>query len=200
MTTYTYIKINTKGNYVTLNEPLNENLYNLGSSYEDYLANKWVLLSDEQVTFHEEHPNATVYEVWNMEMTPTPERTIDDAKSNMIALIDAYDSSENVNGFTVNSTVSGWLTAAERSNYKSSIDAAKLLDIETLSFYIGDLLVSVSTTLAEQMLAQVQLYADQCFIVAKQHKAAVKALTSIEEIDAYDYTSGYPAKLNFDLE
>lgn len=200
MVTYTYIKIDASGNYVTLNEPLDENLYNLGSSYEDYLDNKWVLLSDKQVAFHEENPNATVYEVWNMELTPTPERTIDDAKSNMNALIDAYDSSENVNSFTVNETISGWFTPSERSNYKSSIDAAKLLGIETLSVYIGDTLITVSTTFAEQALAQIQLYADQCSIVTKQHKEAVAALTTIEDVDGYDYTVGYPEKLNFNLE
>ena len=49
------------------------------------------------------------------------------------------------------------------------------------------------------MLAQIQLYADQCFIVTKQHKAAVEALDSIEAVDNYDVTAGYPTKLTFNV-
>ena len=49
------------------------------------------------------------------------------------------------------------------------------------------------------MLAAIQLYADQCFIKTKQHEAAIKALATIEDINNYDYTVGYPTKLNFTL-
>ena len=201
MAKFTYLKYDKKGNYVEFEQKFDETLYNnIGYSYEDYLANKWVLLSNAQVAFHDENPNATVYEVWNMQMTPVPERTLDNAKDQMIATIDAYDSSDAVNSFTVNGSIEGWFTPAERSNYKSSIDAAKLVGLETLSFFVGDLLVTLPTATAEQLLAQVQLYADQCYIITKQHKSAVNALTAIEDVDAYDYTVGYPEKLNFDIE
>jgi hypothetical protein len=49
------------------------------------------------------------------------------------------------------------------------------------------------------MLAQIQLYADQCFLVTKQHEAAVNALDSIESVDNYDITLGYPTKLVFNV-
>ena len=49
------------------------------------------------------------------------------------------------------------------------------------------------------MLAQIQLYADQCYMVTKQHKAAVEALDTIEGVDNFDITSGYPEKLQLSL-
>jgi hypothetical protein len=49
------------------------------------------------------------------------------------------------------------------------------------------------------MLAQIQLYADQCFIVTKQHITAVEALETIEEVDAYDVSADYPQRLIFTL-
>ena len=201
MAKYTYIKRDIKGYYIEFDEMFNPELYdNIGSTYQDFLDNKWVLLSDEQVQFHIDNPTANVKEVWDMQLTPTPPRTLEDAKTEMIEKIDEYDSSDNVNGFTVNGEIEGWFTPEERSNYKSSIDAAKLLGVETLSFFIGDNLLTLPTLMAEQMLAQIQLYADQCYIVTKEHKLAVENLSTIEEVDAFPYTVGYPQKLDFTVE
>lgn len=201
MDRFTYIKRDIKGYYVEFNEQFDPDLYNnLGSTYDDFLDNKWVLLSDEQVAFHEEYPSANVKEVWDMQLTPITQRTLDDAKAEMIQKIDDYDSSDNVNGFTVNDSIEGWFTPEERSNYNSSISAAKLLGVDELSFFVGDMLITVPTLMAEQMLAQLQLYADQCYIVTRGHKADVEELQTIEEVDAYPYQSGYPQKLNFTVE
>ena len=170
---------------------------NVGDTYQDFLDNKWVLLSDEQVAFHEEHPTATVKEVWDMEITPIPPRTLEDAKAEMIAKIEEYDESSEVNGFKINGVTAGWFTPEERSNYKSSIDAAKLLGVSDLTFFIGDNELSVTIPQAEYMLAQIQLYADSCYIVTKEHKITVGSLETIEEVDAFPYTEGYPQMLDF---
>lgn len=204
MAKYTYIKRDIKGYYIEFDEMFDPDLYdNIGSTYQDFLDNLWVLLSDEQVQFHIDNPTASVKEVWDMQLTPVPPRTIDQAKAEMIQKINEYDSSDNVNAFNVHDTehditFEGWFTADERSNYKSSIDAAKLLGLDTLSFFIGDLLLDVTPTQAEYMLAQVQLYADQCYIVTKQNKIAVDALTTIEAVDSFPYQQGYPGKITFE--
>ena len=197
---YTYIKHSVKGFYVVLYDELDENLYNnIGTTWSDFNANKWVLLSDEQLAFKSENPNAKIHEVFTMTLDPINERTIEQAKEEMLGKIDRYDQSSDVNGFFINSAINAWFTVQERTNYKSSIDAAKLMGVETLSFYVGDVMLNIAPTMAEQMLAQIQLYADQCFIVTKQHKAAVEALETMEEVDNYNYMIGYPEKLNFIL-
>ena len=60
--------------------------------------------------------------------------------------------------------------------------------------------MTVSTVKAEQMLAAIQLYADACFMVTKNHNLAVEALETMEDVDAYDFRTGYPERLNFDIE
>lgn len=203
MAKYTYIKRDIKGYYIEFDEMFDPELYNnIGETYEDFLDNLWVLLSDEQVAFHEEHPSASVKEVWDMELTPVPPRTLEDAKKEMIDNIDRYDSSNSVNAFIVSDSehgvsFEGWFTPEERSNYRSSIDAAKLLGVSALTFFIGDVQMEVTPTQAEYMLAQIQLYADQCFVVTKQHKIAVEELETIEEVDEYQYREGYPSKIVF---
>lgn len=195
-----YIKKDiTSKRYISLEEPLNpDNFDNIGKTWKDYLDNKFVKLSKYQVEFAEEHPDATVEEIWNKALVENI-RTLEDAKQYKISEIDLYDNSSAVNGFTVNNAFTAWFTVQERLNYKQSIESAKLLGINDLAFFIGDNMLNVSVTNAEMMLAALQLYADQCFIVTKQHKLAVNALESIEEVDEYDYKTGYPEKLNFDL-
>lgn len=197
---FTYIKHDVRGYYVELPEMLTEDLYsNLGTTWDDFVDNKWVLLSEEQVKFHQENPKAKVSEVWTMVLDPVHVRNINDAKNEMKSRIERYDDSEEVNQFIINGVITGWFTPSERSNYKSSIDAAKLVGLETLTFFVGNNMMEITPTVAEQLLAQIQLYADQCFIVTKQHKLNVDALETMEEVDAYNYKQGYPEKLNFKL-
>ena len=197
---FTYIKYDIDGFYVELPEKLTEDLYdNLGSSWDDFIDYKWILLSDNQVEFHQMHPEASIREVYDMKLNEEIVRSLKDAKNEMLTKITNYDQSSDVNGFTINNAIEAWFTPSERSNYKSSIDAAKLLGLDSLSFYVGDVMLDIAPSIAEGLLAQIQLYADQCFIVTKQHKAAVEALQTIEEVDNYDYTAGYPGKMNFDI-
>lgn len=198
---YTYVKRNIPRHYVTLENKLNPDLYsNIGSTYQDYLYNKYVLLTDEQVAFHNENPEATVEEVFNLAINDNsePARTLEVAKKEMLQKIDLHDASDEVNGFLING-IKAWFTVQERNNYKASIDSAKLLGIESLSFFVGDHLLTITPKMAEHMLAAIQLYADQCFIVTKQHKLKVESLESIEEVDLYDYYAGYPKMLEFEL-
>lgn len=194
-----YIKLSLKSKFLELENKLSDSRIDIGSTYEDYLNNLWVLLSDEQVEFYKNNPTASVKEVWDMELTPAPEITLDEVKRNVIDAIKMYDSSTEINAFIVNGVMEAWLTPEERSNYKSSIDAAKLVGLESLSFFINDVLLTTTPQQAELMLANIQLYADHCFIVTKQHIAAVTALETVEEVENYDYTIGYPSKLNFEL-
>lgn len=210
----TYIWKDAQGYFVECEEPIDAEYWEgqIGSTIEDFWDGKWVLLSEEQAQFHQENPDATINQVWDMSTAQIEvERTLQIAKSEMIETIDRYDSGSQVNCFyvvkTINTengdqkiTIPAWLTPAERSNYRSSIDAAELLGVETLQLYIGNELITLSTQQAKTILAQIQLYADQCYIVTRQHKAAVEAFETIESVDSYDYTMNYPQKLSFELD
>lgn len=151
---YTYIKHNIKGFYVELETKLSDELYKTGSTWEDFLANKWVLLTKKQVAFHNENPTAKISEVFNTTLDTTGNtKTLESAKNQMYSKIDSYDNSDAVNQFTVNDELTGWFTPTERANYKTSVDAAKLLNVDSLQFYMGNVLLDVATQDAETMLA-----------------------------------------------
>lgn len=194
-----YVRKEIPGYYLDTEEYIDPEYWEgwIGYTYEDFLDNKWVLLSQDKVDYHDSHPNASIEEVFNLGPKP---RTLEQAKAEMIELIDEYDQSSNVNGFIINNSIEGWFTPYERSNYRSSIDAAKRLGVETLSVIISNQIFTVPTETAELVLDQVQLYADRCFLVTKQHKMQVMSLDTIEDVDAFPYTQGYPQKLNFTYE
>lgn len=195
----TYFKKNASGSMMSFETALDPQSFRIGITWEDYLDGAFVLLSDEQVAFKEAHPNATIREIFTMTEPKVYVRSLADAKREKIQEIVQFDSSDAVNSFTINGVIPAWFTVTERLNYKQSVEAAKLLGQDKLSFFVGDQALEVATSLADGMLAQLQLYADACFIVTKQHKLAVEALETIEEVDAYNYMSGYPEKINFNL-
>ena len=48
------------------------------------------------------------------------------------------------------------------------------------------------------MINTVENYAGVCQTVTEEHRDAVQALESVEDVEAYDYTTDYPSKINFD--
>lgn len=198
----TYIKRNVPGYYIELQNELDpKNYSNIGSTYEDFQKGLYVKLSEEQVKFREENPTASVKEVWDMEIRVyvEPERTLEQAKMEKLNEIGMYDNSDAVNGFTINGAIPAWFTPDQRSDYNLSIQSAETKGIETLNFVVGNNVLQIPTAMAKVMLAEVQLYANAAYMVTAQHKMTVEALDSIEAVDAYDYTTGYPEKLNFDI-
>ena len=129
------------------------------------------------------------------EETPVEMPTdIDMAKSAKIAEIAAYSDSDAVNSLTFNG-IKTWLTPNIRANYLVSLDAAELLGETDITFVVEGVQASLPIKQVRLLLAKIQRYADACFIVTERHKIAVRALQTVEEVEAYDYTSGYPEKL-----
>ena len=200
----TYIRKNIKGYYIDFPEEIDAEYWEgkIGTTYEDFINGKWVLLSKSQVQFHNVYPNASIKEVLDVQLAPTPPRTLADAKAEKIAQIEAYDSSDAVNCFDIiidDNTITTWITPDQRSNYKNSLDSAELLGLEEVHPVFNGIQLTLATSTAKMALAQIQIYADRCYIVTETHKAAVEALESIEDVDAYEYETGYPEKLVFSL-
>lgn len=141
------------------------------------------------------------FEEW-VDPEPTPAELLERAKAEKIAEIEAYDASSAVNSFDVTisgQTMSLWIDRETRADYKSSIEAAELLGRTEVKPVFGGQEVTLSVQMAKMALAQVQLYANQCYGVTERHKAAVNALETVDAVEAYDFTTGYPEKLTFDV-
>jgi hypothetical protein len=133
------------------------------------------------------------YEEW-VEPTPTPEELLARAKANKIAELEAYDDSE-VNSFSVNGK-DMWLDHDLRQQLRISLDALSQAGRETVTKWFDGLEYTYPIDVWYYMLGQVEVYASDALNVTESHKAAINALESIEDVEAYEF-SGYPEKLSF---
>lgn len=122
------------------------------------------------------------------------EEELQRAKEVKIAEIAAYSDSDAVNSLTFNG-LKTWLTPNVRANYLVSLDAAELLGETDITFVVEGMQASLPIKQVRLLLAKIQRYADACYIVTEGHKRAVRALQTVDEVEKYDYTKGYPEKL-----
>ena len=124
------------------------------------------------------------------------DNALDVIKEEAIEQITEYDQSEDVNSFTLQGKQM-WLPKETRVGLVNSITIEKNAGKETTVLWFGGEKYELSVDTALQMLSALELYALECYNVTAAHKAAVNALESVEDVVAYDYTQGYPEKLNF---
>ena len=133
------------------------------------------------------------YEEW-VEPTPTPEELLARAKANKIAELEAYDQSE-VNSFSVNGK-DMWLDHDVRQQLRISLDALSQAGRENVTKWFDGVEYTYPIDVWYYMLGLVEVYASDALNVTESHKAAINALESIGEVEAYEF-SGYPEKLSF---
>jgi hypothetical protein len=132
------------------------------------------------------------------EPVPTDEEKLEEVKAEKIAEITAYDTSSSVNGFVLNGLLV-WLDKATRVGLMNSTTIAKAAGQETTTLWLGGIKLVVDCDKAIQLLSVLEMYALECFNVTASHKATVNELTTIEEVEAYDYKTGYPKMLEMSV-
>ena len=135
------------------------------------------------------------YEEWH-EPEPTPEQLLDRAKQEKLSALDAYDQSEEVNSFEIGGQTM-WLNVEERQQIATQISANEAVGRETMTRWFGGQSFTFPLTVWKQMLTALEVYAGDALNVTEGHRAAIEALSSVEDIEGYDFTEGYPEKLSF---
>lgn len=208
MSTYTYINKDSKEIYVSFEEALESKINRIGTTWEDYAAGCWVLLSDEQIAFRQSYPSACVEEVFNMQLIPTPKpepipeptpaEQLEKIRQEKVAAIYAQDRSTEQ--FTVNG-MPMWLDKATRTSLvANTLPAEKAAGkTETTLWYAGEPPVAIAVPIAwlEKNLGELELYAKATYDTTQKHLAAIYSLLNVAEIEAYDITTSYPEKLTF---
>ena len=128
---------------------------------------------------------------------PTAEELLQIAKSKKQSDITEHDNSANVNSFIIGG-LPMWLGFELRSRLKASLDAIEAAGQESMTKSFGGIDYTFTTAQWRAMVNAVENYAGQCQIVTEAHRHAVDALTTVKKVEAYDYTQGYPEKINFD--
>ena len=165
--------------------------YTEGQSITGNLANGALFSGVPSV----EQLEAWGFEEW-IEPEPTPEELLERAKANKIAELEAYNDSDSVNEFTISNNPM-WLNFDERSRLQKAVDAKETMGKTSMTKVWNGIDFTFPLSTWKAMLAALEDYAFDCQNVTDSHKAAINALDDIEDVEAYDFTTGYPEKLSF---
>lgn len=143
----------------------------------------------------EEQMIAAGWQVYT-EPEPTNAQKLAAAKAEKIAQIEYYDASDNVEQFTINGTPM-WLGHELRQQIRTSTEAYQALGAENMTKVFNGAEFTFPIAVWIQMLNSLEVYAAEALNTTERHKAAIEAMTSIEDIENYDYTLNYPEKLVF---
>lgn len=120
------------------------------------------------------------------------------AKQRKRCEITAYNTSDNVDAFLLNGE-KRWLTRDERAMAKLSTEARQRLGHYTTEQCLGGKFYTIPCDTLLTMLARLEDYALACFNYAIRQQVEVNALTSLEEVENYDVSKGYPEMLTFTI-
>lgn len=138
------------------------------------------------------------YDLVSEEWRERCKATLEKAKKEKLEAILAYDTSSDVNGFMLNGN-KVWLDKETRVGLMNSTTIAKAAGKQTTTLWLGGLKLVVDCDKAIQLLSALEMYALECFNVTASHKQVVSELTTIEEVEAYDYKVGYPKMLEMSI-
>lgn len=133
-------------------------------------------------------------------------KTLEEAKEMLLAEIDAYDNSSSVNGFILNGMLIPWSkndpnspNVEKRMGLRQNIADKVALGEENIAIWLKGMSFTMPCAQAEVLMRSIENYAYECFNVTASHKQAVSELTTIEEVEAYDYRTGYPKMLEMSV-
>lgn len=129
---------------------------------------------------------------------PHPVPTLSDAIAGKVAEINAYDTSTAVNGFKLNGNVF-WLDKATRVGLMNSTKITKAAGQETTDLWMDDVKLTIPCDTVIKLLSAIELYALECFNTTARHKAEVRKLKTVEDVEKYDIKEGYPKQLEINL-
>lgn len=134
---------------------------------------------------------------------PTEEELLEQAKARKLERLYAFDESQEVDDCIIvyqGQELHYWAKKTERDVLKGTVrDFISLgrneyrLDFREIGI---SLLLPCEALLG--MLAQLEVYAADCYNKTTDHEFAIKALPTIEEVEEYKFT-GYPEKLRFEV-
>ena len=134
----------------------------------------------------------------------TESELMQQAKDKILQQINEYDESPEVNICRIryiNDMFDYWASKSERSALKSAVQDCINMGRDKYRLDLRELGLSMEVSCKDliDMLSALEVYAIDCYNKTTDHIYAVNSLTTIEEVERYEYYKDYPKKLIFDL-
>ena len=109
-----------------------------------------------------------------------------------------FDESFEVNSFKVNGN-SMWLDKIVRVSLLQTSAILEQSGTDEIDLWTDFGKITLKIAVLKQLIYAIELYAKSCYDVTAQHKFNIQSLTTQEDVYAYDFKTGYPEKLSFNL-
>ena len=164
--------------------------------------NKIVIKKDGKCTYYPS-VEQVIADGWS-EYVESDETQLKKAKREKIRELMAYDESSEVNNCIIvyqGQELHYWANKTERDSLKGALRDCVALGRDTYRLDLREKGISIflPCELLLQMLAALEVYAIDCYNKTTDHEFVIKALTALEEVEAYDFKVGYPDKLRFEV-
>lgn len=130
-----------------------------------------------------------------IEPEPTEEQKLEKAKKDKKHNAKYYGGTP-VDGFYIGETRL-WLPLEKRTGLKLRFEAEKASGKTETTLWDNGVQYPLNIETAIQMLYALEVYASMCYDQTQAHLAAIDAMETVEEVESYDHTAGYPEKLRF---
>lgn len=164
--------------------------------------NKIVLKKDGVCTYYPS-VEQVIADGW-VEYSDTDDVKLEKAKREKIRELTVYDESSEVNDCIIvyqGQELHYWANKTERDSLKGAI--RDYLSVGRVNYRLDLREIGVSLWIPCEsllgMLAQLEVYAADCYNKTTDHEFAIKSLTTKDEIEAYDFRAGYPPIPRFEL-
>lgn len=134
----------------------------------------------------------------------TNEEILDYVKREKVSDLMRYDSSDAVNDCIIvyqGQELHYWANKTERDSLKGAV--RDYLSVGRVNYRLDLREIGISLWIPCElllgMLAQLEVYAADCYNKTTDHEFAIKSLTTKDEIEAYDFKVGYPSIPRFEL-
>lgn len=135
---------------------------------------------------------------------PTEEELLEQARESKLVALHDYDESKEVNNCIIvyqGEEIGYWKDKHERDALKGTlrdcISNGRI--VYRLDIREKGISISLPCETLLDMMATLEMYAVDCYNKTTDHEFAIKALQTREEIEAYDFRTGYPKMPRFEL-
>lgn len=180
----------------------------INNQYYCIPLSKIVLIKDEMQIFNPTE-EMVIEDGWIEHIprviNPTEEELLKQEIDNKLEQLTIYDESDKVNDCIIVYKANRfhfWANKVERDTLKGAVQDFINLGRTEYRLDLRELGVSLTVpcSMLLNMMSQLEVYAADCYNKTTDHQYAIKSLASIDEVQYYDFTIGYPEKLIFNLD
>lgn len=206
---YIYINKSYRKGFMEVDFPLPDNC-KTGSTLDDYNADAWILLSEEQVEFYRLNSTATPIEVFNMELTPKiVEDSLDTAKQKKIEEANQVDKESDIFFIKIihgdkDITLPMWLPSALRNTLLNlTFPSNKLAGVDITVLWTETeppIKLYIPTQWGIDNIPIVELYAIKTLNRLMENLAMINLCTDESQLNVLNLSDNYPDPVVLEMD